>query len=958
MGANVQILSLPDSALVTGDMANNIGAFSLKNLTKDHYVLKISFMGYETLVVNLELNDYKSNQIDLGYITLVSDQKMLQETVVSTNVSKIQVSGDSLQFNASAYRVPQGSSLEALVKLLPGAEIDENGAITINGKSVTKILVDGKEFFLNDISVAMRNIPVEIIEKVKTYQRKSDMARITGIDDGEDETVLDLSVKKGMNSGWFGNVLGGLGTPFDEDKAFNQNKYTLKEMVNYFNDNTTVTAIGNVRNVSEQRGWARPGLFNLKEGGLNFASQNEVMETGGSVSYRYEGSDIYNNFHATTTDKSNIYSVGQNHKFGSNHGLDAQFKMEWRPDSMTTVLFRPSFTYKNMRAYYYEDGVDSSLDLSSEVAQSRRDTLTSTLHDELTRTTSTYAQGDLQVTRRFGKKGRSLTLRVLGDYTQSEAQQLSAAKDRRDDRDTINNRYYDTPAHNYMIATQVAWSEPLGNNYFLNFNYRYSYHYAKNDRQAFLYDYVDKDELGLAYSTLQQNIRMARYDVDHALSMMRDNAGHPFNLIDAQNLSQFSERKTYKHRIGIQLRKVSKKVNLAVGVTAFPNKHTLSYRYMGQEYPNVSRHIINVIPRLNLRINFDKATNLQVKYDGKSAQPNMADMLDLVDDSNPLRLKKGNPGLKPSFTHTWDMNFNTFNADQQRGLWAWCFGSMVENAIGNHEYRDTAAVKTITPVNVNGNWNMGTGVGVNQGLGKEKHFSVGGSFGVTYNQYAGYYKTDVPVIEMVSVEEPVYDEFNKPIGTTWVNQRQVKEWYVSEGKSVNKNTTISSHLNAAYRNDFISIDLRGWLDQIYTKSNVNKNADVDAQNIRYGGEVTYSTPFGLELATNIYQTSRRGYSLSAMNTDELLWNASISYSCLKGRALTFKGEVFDILGQRTCINRSYSAAEIRETFSNGVYQYGLFTVIYRFSVFAGRNTMGTKDERKSDAYARRVRPSW
>ncbi len=917
MGANVQVLSLPDSAFVAGEMANNVGAFTLRDLKKgQQYVLKITFMGYVTRTLPLNLKNRKGHQVDLGYLTMLSDQRLLQETVVTRTAARMNVSGDSLQFNASSYRVPQGSTLESLVKLLPGAEVDDNGAVTINGKSVTKILVDGKEFFLNDISVAMRNIPVEIIEKVRAYERKSDMARITGVDDGEDETVLDLSVKKGMNSGWFGNVLGGVG---------NHHRYTLKELINYFNDNTTVTAIGNVRNVSEQRGWARPGQFSLKEGGLNFASQNETMETGGSVSYRYEGSDIRNNTnYKNTTAGLAPYGKAEDQKRGSNHGMDAQFKMEWRPDTMTTVLFRPTFTYTNTRYIYGNDQGEFNEDVSNE-DMSNIQNLSSIVNyyliDWKNRTTKTYASGDLQVTRRIGNKGRNITLRVYGDFTHSNEQKISATDNMSDNSRIINNRYTDTPGRNYTIASQFVWSEPLGKGYFLNFNYRYSYLYAKNDRQAFVYDES-------AYSDLRQYMYMCRFDVDQVLGRMREVG---YELRDTVALSQFSERQSYKHRIGLQLRRINKMFNFAVGVTAFPNYHKLSYRYMGKEFPDVTQHILNIIPRVNMKFNFTKTTNLQIKYDGRPGEPDLTDMLEIVDDSELPNLKKGNPKLKPEFSNNWEVSFNTFNPETQQGIWSWFYGKAVNNAIGTFEGRDSALIKTTMPINVDGNWNMGTGVGYNRGLGKEKHFAVGGSLGVTYNQYAGYYSY------MDSIDN---------------------SWFTVEGKTTTKNTCVSGHLNSSYRNDYISIELRGWLDQYYTRNNVNPDVNLDAKNYRYGGEVTWNAPWGTEVSTNLYMTSRRGYAQAAMNTDELLWNASVSHSFLKGRALTIKGEVFDILGQRTCVNRTASASTISETFSNGVYQYGLLTVIYRFSVFAGHNAMGTKDERKSDAYARRNRPSW
>ena len=172
VSATIQLLSLPDSTFVTGAATGTQGEFNLKNVKKGDYTVKISFIGYVTKYIGVELNKQKKRNTDIGYITMASDAILLKGAEVTANAAKVAVSGDSLIYNAAAYRVPEGSTLEALVKQLPGAKVDKDGNITINGKTVSKILVDGKEFFLNDKEVAMKNIPTEMIDNLKTYDRK------------------------------------------------------------------------------------------------------------------------------------------------------------------------------------------------------------------------------------------------------------------------------------------------------------------------------------------------------------------------------------------------------------------------------------------------------------------------------------------------------------------------------------------------------------------------------------------------------------------------------------------------------------------------------------------------------------------------------------------------------------------------------------------------------------------
>lgn len=905
MGANIQVLSLPDSTMVTGAMADDFGAFTLHGLNKANYALKVSFMGYVTKVVPLNLKDKKTHMVDVGYLTLSSDSKMLQEAIVTTTVAKVQVNGDSIQFNAEAYRTPQGSTLEALVKLLPGAEVDDDGNITINGKSVTKILVDGKEFFLNDKSVAMKNIPVEIIDKIKSYDRKSDMARITGVDDGEEETVLDLSVKKGMKHGWYGNATMGAG---------NAHRYNGRGMVSHYNDNTNVSILGNGRNVPDRQGWRRSdGLSSHKEGGMNFASVNPSMETGGSVTYKYDGNDNWNLSNSQNyTQLRGPYSRSLSQSYGSNHQLDANFKMEWRPDTFTTILFRPNFTYNvsnsmsSSRSRSYDEYMfnmeDDEIDalLKAVIADDSR----SQSHGS-----NTTASGELQLTRKFAKPGRNITLRLAGDYSQSENKDLSAAYMTKDDSDKpiINNRYNLTPGHNYHTTAQLVISEPLADRLYLNLSYRFTYGYSKNDRQAFIYD-------SEAYAQLSDQLRASRYDVEEVLRVMRE---AECMMRDTVELSRFSEYRNYNQRMGIQIRQVREKYNFSAGVDAFPQHTKLDYRYMGKEYPEVSRHVFNVVPRVNLKVNFDKTTNLQLRYNGRSNQPSMVDLLDIYDDSNPRNIRKGNSGLKPSFNHNWNANYNSYKAETQRGLWAWFFGGTTRNSIGNKVTYDYHGVTITEPININGNWNMGGGLGANLGLGKEKKWSIGGNLGGGFDQNVGVY-SNIDSLGVVS----------------------------SDYRSTTRKPRFNIGSNVSYRNDVVSIELRGRYNEEFTRNDVNPQANTDIKNFWYGTDMRFNMPWGTEIATDLRMNSRRGYDQKEFNTDELLWNASISHSFLKGNALTIKGEVFDILGQQTSIRRTANERYQSDSRTNGIYQYGLISLIYRFSVFAGKNTMGTAQEKR------------
>ena len=276
--ATVQLLALPDSTQAAGITTQKQGAFTLPKVKAGKYVLKISYIGFITQNIPLQLSE-KAPAKNMGTIALQSDAVMLSEAVITAEAPPVTVKADTTEYNASAYRVAEGAMLEELVKKIPGAEVDKDGKITLNGKEIKKIMVDGKDFFSDDPSVSMKNLPANMVEKVKAYDKKSDMARITGIDDGEEEAVLDLTVKKGMKKGWIGNLIAGYGS--DE-------RYEAGAMVSRFKDDASISIIGAANNTNNKGfsefgdagqglsgGNAGSGITTTRSLGVNFAKDTK-----------------------------------------------------------------------------------------------------------------------------------------------------------------------------------------------------------------------------------------------------------------------------------------------------------------------------------------------------------------------------------------------------------------------------------------------------------------------------------------------------------------------------------------------------------------------------------------------------------------------------------------------------------------------------------------------------------
>ena len=524
--------------------------------------------------------------------------------------------------------------------------------------------------------------------------------------------------------------------------------------------------------------------------------------------------------------------------------------------------------------------------------------------------TNTSLKGELQANRKLNSRGRNLTLRVVGNYSDGSSKQLSAANITYNNMgtDQRNNRYYETPAKNFGLLGLMTYSEPIADRTYVQMSYTYDYSYSKNDRRAYIYD-------SDAYQALSQCMEQNRYDIPAVLRFMEE-MKYVLNSSDsiANRLSQFSEYRNYNQTINLSFRRVREKYNFSIGLDFLPQRTTLNYKYMGREYPEITRNVFNVAPRVNLRWNFDKQTNLHVRYNGRTRQPSMTNLLDITDDSNPLVITKGNPGLKPSFTHNVFANFNSYKVEQQRGIYSWLWFNATRNSIDNKTtYDNTTGVRTTMPMNINGNWNGGGGVGFNTGLGKQKLFNVGLDLGGDYTRRVGFYNNDF-------------------------------EGGDADLKSIRKSINLNTGLDFSYRKDQLSVMLNGRLDYTNSKNDLNPMGNMNTYDFSYGAELEWTAPWGTSISTDIGMSSRRGYSSTEMNTNELLWNAQVSHSFFRGRALTVMLEVNDILGQQTNISRTIDALMRTDSRHNAIYQYGMLRIVYRFNILGGKNNL--KAEKK------------
>lgn len=896
--AAVQLLSLPDSAQVAGMTTSTQGYFSLSKQKPGKYLLKVSFIGYVTKIIPVQLTANVPAK-KMGNIELATDAVMLQEAVVVAEAPQVTVVEDTLMYNSSAYRTPEGAMLEELVKKLPGAEIDDDGNVKINGKDLKKIMVDGKEFFGGDVKTGLKNLPVDMVDKLKTYDKKSDLARVTGIDDGEEETVLDLTVKKGMNQGWFGNADLGAGT---------KDRYTGRMMLNRFVDKTQFSIIGSANNVNDQgfsgggggpRWRSNNGLNATKMLGANFATQTNKLELGGSVRYNFQDADISSiNSSERFLQNGNSYSNSNNKNRNKGTNLNADFRMEWKPDTLTNIIFRPNFSYgrtnnasRSESGTFNEDPFNLIVNpndylnfdnLSDDPLKDIR--VNATNSASLSKGKSLSGNATLQVNRKLNNRGRNLTFRGVfgyGDndndqYTQSETRYYQLLNHLGGDSILYRNQYITTPTRNYNYTAQVTYSEPIAKATFLQFSYQFQYKYSKSDKTTFdLLDYPD-------------------WAIGGALP-----SGYESHAVDS--LSKNAEYRYYNHDASVGLRFIRPKYQLNVGMSFQPQNSTLSYK-KGDYMIDTTRTVFNFAPNMDLRFRFSKVSQLRFTYRGRSNQPTMENLLPITDNSNPLNIRMGNPGLKPSFAHTMRLFYNTYNAEKQRGIMTHFSFTATQNSISNStRYNEETGGLITRPENINGNWNAFGMFGFNTAL-KNKKYTINTFTNVNY-------------------------------------QNNVAFLYNQDTKNNDRNTstglTLGERVTGSYRNDWFEFSLNGSINYTAERNKLRPENNQEPYTYSYGASTNITMPWKMTLATNIANQSRRGYRDSSMNRDELIWNAQLAQSLLKGAA-TVSFEVYDILRQQSNISRSLSADMRSVSEYNGINSYCMVHFIYRLNTFGSK----------------------
>ena len=868
--ATVRLLNVKDSAMVRGVVSARNGSFTLKNVKKGSYLLHITFIGYDPLYQPLQITG-KKNPVNVGKLELSDGAIELGEAVVIGKAPEVTVRNDTVEYNADSYKVTEGSVLEDLLKKMPGVEVDSEGKITVNGKEVKKVMVDGKECFSDDPKVASKNLPAKMIDKLQVLDKKSDMAQMTGFDDGEEETVINLTVKPGMKQGWFGNAYGGYGS---------KDRYEGNAMVNRFVNNDQITFMGGANNTNNMGfsdlastmfsgmggGGGRRGGFGAGSGitssgnaGLNFSKEfkPDKLTLGGNTRYSHSDNDA-----RSKSDRQNILpgdsssydnSEAMSRTKSDNFGVD--FRLEWKPDTMTQLIFRPSFSF----SHSMNDNFSDATTLDNE-----RDTVNTNKSSNYSESNGYNLNASIDFSRKLNNKGRVFSATLSGGNSDS----YSDGMNRSDivyfnQTDALKNSIidqrsrYDNKGFNYRAY--VSWVEPIGHNNFIQATYSIS-----QRKQEALKNVYNQDADGI------------------------------YNVLDSA-YSQSYRNNFISQRASLSFKSQRAKFNYTIGLNLDPS-YSSSENFVGDTtLSKITRKVVNLSPMAQFNYMFDKRTNLRIMYNGRTSQPSMTQLQPVADISDPTNITIGNPDLNPRYTNNVFIRFQQFTPEKQRAFMIMANGSYIINDIVSYtSYNQETGVKPTTYKNVNGNYSGNVRMMLNTPL-KNKKFSINSMTMASFANSNGY---------------------------------------INEEKNTNRNLILSERGGIDFRSSYLDLGVNGNIRYNATSNSLQKENNQNTFNYGAGGYTTIYLPLNFKIESDVNWSTNSGYG-DGFKQNEVLWNASASKSFLKNNQGTLRFKIYDILQQRSNISRSITASYIQDSEYNTLGSYFMVHFIYRFSIFKG-----------------------
>ena len=870
---NILVLEAGDSTLVKGVMSDAGGNFRLSFHAKKEspYLLKVSYIGMKPEFRALNTGKTK---IHVGNIVLTEGLE-LSEVVVTAPIKEVELVGDTTVINADAYRIPEGSNLEELVKKIPGLEYDrQNKTLVYNGLPIAEINVNGEAFFAGNHALALENLPADLVSRIKVYDKRSEMEKFMGIKTGEENYVLDLQTKKEFNGTLMTSVAAGKG---------NNKKKEAELISNFFKtggENLSVIAKSGNRNMTSANKDNRQDnvavnflkKFGKKNGNVMYSN---AINGNAVTSYYEQDLKTGNRYRYATSDRHN-----------TNRMASTMLSMKWNIDKMTLLNLSGSFSAMkgtngsdSRQATYNEN---PELDITApfngeENGQTENDIRVNGIRMN-SRSTSANRQYFLNadLTRRLNEKGSSLglTMQYSEGRGKNEAFSVSSTTyyqlqdEWGNDSVLYRNQYYDSPNRNRKFSLGLILTQPLHKSLRAQLSYKFRRENQNNDRNTYdlsrFFDGTDDEPL----YTLPEGYEAAYTD----------------------SLSNRSRSHTTAHEVALHLNYTDRTWEINAGLSVVPERQSLDQK-TGRMQADTLRTSVNYYPAVTV-LWHKKKTRVQLSYEGDTKQPGLTELLTLTDNSDPLNITRGNPSLRPSYNQRVRLEAR----DTKIGLngdmtWANTVNSVTRAVTYNTQ---TGGIESY-PVNVNGNWNARATVRYQKRI--KRRFSVTARTGASFSQ-------NVSLINEGQQEMPE--------------------------RSTTHNTTLNANLRFGYQPQWGGFDLTGdW--RFRHSTNLLRETGDYTRDYRLGVNAYADLPGGIQLRSDVDYSFRNGTNITPGEDDQVVWNASLSWRFLKQKKAELSFYWADILSQKKNFTRSVSSSGLSERHTQQIGSWFMLSFKYRFN---------------------------
>ena len=914
------------------------GQVSLDKVRPGSYTLKAELMGYKPLKKEIKVE----GDLYLGELKMEGDREQLDAAKVTAMGNPIIIKKDTVEYNASSFKTTDNDVLEDLLKKLPGVEVAEDGSITWNGETIKKITIDGKTFFLDDPQIASKNLPAKLIEKVKVVKKKSEQAEFTGIDDGEEETIIDLGVQKGRMRGFFGNAMAGAGhdLPSTAD-GVNDLRYQTSLMTGRFTNDSQISIIGNLNNTNNRGfndmagsmmntmmgggggmgrrggggGFGRSGngitTSWMLGGNGNWDLFGDKMDLGGN--YMYSGSkndileDTYKETYMTdgSTQKQDNEGVNVNRTDGHRLGV----RLEHKFSDNTSILFQPQLNF-GRGAYSQANSFDTwTDDASGQTSHTNRGFSANTGDNR-----SFSTNGFMLLRQKLGMPGRTISLNVdwsvshneLDGYNQSVTETFEG-KD-----PTLINQLIDQVSNSSNIGGRLVYTEPLGAGFYAEASYQYRWNLSESVKDVYNSLPGYENDYDIASRTISF---IGKGDKDEDYS--------------SQVLNRYINQSA-----GLAIMYQEDKLRAQLGFSANPtNTHNETN---GQSYDN---NVVNWAPRAMLFYDFTENSNARLFYFGRSGQPSTSQLMPVLDNSNPLSMSLGNPYLTPYFDHNVRGHIEYSNKKSFITARLNLRGGYNQSPIVNAIWYDLAGRQYSFPVNGNDAYSANARIMLSvplmkTGLTFSNMTNVGYSKSGSYIGNASIDMSEYWDAGMTSFD---YEAFH----AKYPDMNATEDFLCNTTQTL----TITERVRATYRNDNIELGASARTRMSKPWYTITTSAATTTWNNQVNGSINWTVgDTGLELTTDADYNWYRGYTTP--QDPQLIWNASASMQILQRKA-TIALRAYDILDQARNLSVTDTANYHSEVHNNTLGRYIILSFTLRFGNFGkareqmrGRGGMG------------------